>query len=50
MEDLETENLRALLKGNNLNAHQRYLANREYAAIIEFAYKQQQEVKRLKLL
>lgn len=48
MEDLESENLRALLRGNKLNTHQLYLANREYKAILEFAYKQEQEVSRLK--
>ena len=50
MEELQTENLRALLNGKKLNANQMFLANREYKAIITFAYEQEKEVERLNKL
>ena len=48
MEELESENLRALLNGGKLNASQLFNANREYKKIILFAYNQEREVQQLK--
>ena len=47
MEELQTENLRALLRGEKLNDYQKALANSEYKKLIMFAYEMEKQVKKL---
>lgn len=49
MEELNTENLQALLKGVNLNTYQLALANQEYKKLIVFAYESEKQVKKFNI-
>ena len=49
MEELNTENLQALLRGEELNNYQKSLANQEYKDLIFFAYEAKKQVKKFNI-
>jgi len=49
MENLQTENLQALLRGEELNDYQRALAKNEYKELVLFAYETEKQVKKFEL-